>query len=155
MTNSRRGFTLVELVLGIAVTAIIFIAASSAYVFLIKTGSRFSQTQVLDNAKVDLSQELLSAIRWAGSVTCSSSLVIDGTTYAIGPTGLLSKNGQPLTARSVQATSFSCANYSSFPGYASLQLTINLQDVSVTPARSAVLNLVASQRRTSYTHADQ
>ncbi len=148
MTN-RPAFTLVELILGVAVSSIIFIAATSAYVFLLKTSSKLNQSQALEQAKNDLFQELSNAIRWAPKGTIKNCLEINDIKYK-HQSKSLTKDGESLVPNSIEITDFSCTNHSTLPDYKSLQIFIALKDT--TTSRSDTLDFIVAQRQTDFTH---
>lgn len=63
--RSKNGFTIIELLIGISITAIIFTGASSLIFSLFTSDARNQQIDEIEQAKNSLQGELSDSIRWA------------------------------------------------------------------------------------------
>lgn len=141
ISKNHQGLTLVELVIGMAVASIIFVAASSVYVYIVRSSRKVSQNATLSQTSNDLIQEFTNHIRWGGA---------DMSIYSLNGTNLF-KNSTQLNPDSVKITQFTPtqitvqANPSAAKTY---QIIIGVQDkVSL---KSDLLTITATQRATTF-----
>ncbi len=142
------GVTMVELIIGMAVASMIFLAVSSLIVLLFSSNNRVKQLEVLAQAKNDLQFELSNAIKWGNTITFANTpypqIVVDSLTYRLENERIY-KNDIPLTAEEVRITEMLINNYSVNPLYASLDINISLEHKNFAVIRDQ-LHLVVSQR---------
>ena len=100
------GFTLVEILIGLAISASIFIVAASLVTSLFGTSTKSRQVEVLEQVKNDLQIDLGNTTRWAGNISfIGGELAADDTKYYL-QSGRIYKNGEPLTPADVEVLSF-------------------------------------------------
>jgi prepilin-type N-terminal cleavage/methylation domain-containing protein len=147
----KKGFTVIELLIAMVITAMILIGAGSILTFLLKSNNRVTQTNSLDQSENDLQSELYSAVRWAKAVSNTSNSLtttaLDDTVnvYALS-SGKITKNGTPVTASDIVVSSFLVENLSQSPTYASVQMQIQLRHIQPGNVPKTI-TIVASQRK--------
>ncbi|OGM28311.1 hypothetical protein A2801_02535 [Candidatus Woesebacteria bacterium RIFCSPHIGHO2_01_FULL_41_10] len=114
MTKIKRniqGLMLIELLIGIAMSAIIFIVAASLVVFLFGSTTKSKQQQALEQTKNDIQTDIGNAARWADNVTfIGGVLQVDDAIYQLVD-GAIEKNGIALTPSDVVITGFEVFKY--------------------------------------------
>ncbi len=78
----NQGLTLVELLIGILLTSMIFLAASSLVVTLFTSNTRTKQLDEVQQVKNDIFNELSNAIKWSATVTVDSVNKLKVVTFA-------------------------------------------------------------------------
>lgn len=118
-TNKKSGMTMIELLVGLALSGIIFIASSSLMVSLFSSNVRLKQQETLEQSKSDLIIELSDSIRWARDIIIDETnnrVIItmrDGTNKTFVKNGnQFLKNGEPLTSTAITMTDFRIEEYS-------------------------------------------
>lgn len=110
--HTARAFTLVEILVGLAVSAAIFVVATSLVVNIFSSSLKSRQSETLEQVKNDLSAELGNNVRWADTMTIGSTLQIESTVYELSD-GRIYKDGQPLTPLEVEITKFEVSKHES------------------------------------------
>lgn len=142
------GFTLVELLLGITISVLIFLTAGSVMATLYSSGTRTKQSQALEQTRNDLQLELLNAVRWSQNLSyTTNSITANESTYHVESERLY-KNDVPLTSSEVIVKSFNITNYTASPPEASLEITTELGHRRFTTLND-VFKFVVSQRKTT------
>lgn len=154
--KSNQGLTLIELLVGIFLTSMIFLAASSLVVVLFSSNTRTKQMDEIQQAKNDLLNEISNAVKWAAFIELIGTgkfqaTLFDGTTHvymydAINNT--LNKNGVPLHTSGVNVTVFEVSSLgvnADADAPKSLQIKIELEDGQLKQIKDA-FRIVASQR---------
>jgi len=145
-----RGFTLIEILLGVAISVLIFITAGSVMVTLYNSSTRTKQSQSLEQTKNDLQLEFLNNVRWGEEIESNlNSLRVDETVYELVD-GRINKNGEAITSSEVEVRDFSVVDYSTSDGVASLEISIELVNKRL-PSVSERLRVVVSQRQMEIT----
>lgn len=154
--SALLGFTLIEILVAISISGVIFLAASALLVSLFSSNARVSQLDAMSQVKDDIVKDLSNTIRWASDVVVSSDndalTVMDtqgeSTTYRIDTNRLL-KNDTPLHSDEFEVTQFSVHDYSS-GSQASVDIQLAIRSKKFT-ARNDTVKLVVSQRQTRIT----
>ena len=150
--SNIKGFTLIELIIGVLITTFIFLGASALILTLFGTSGRVQKSQSLDQAKNDIQVELTNNIKWAKILLIEpDSITADGVIYKFESDGRLYKNGIPMTSgeiflKNVYITDLSRTRVSG-EELISLKVTLDLESKRSSNI-SDHLNLVVSQRRT-------
>lgn len=147
----KTGFTLVELLIALALSGLIFVMASSLMVTLLATQTKSRKLETFDQTKNDLYVDLYHTLKWSKSITFQDhgqidELTADTTLYRLQD-GRLLKNDVPLTSQNIIVSAFDIASYSTTPDYSSLAITISLQDNNFNLSQDT-LKVVVSQRQT-------
>jgi len=151
-----KGFTLVELMVAISISGIIFLAVSAIIGTLFSSSARVTQIDTLAQLKDDISKDISTSVRWASSVVVSpgndeltlTSTQGDTTVYRLVDNELL-KNDIRLHPADHEVTAFSVHDYGAGKK-ASLEIEIALRSKKFT-ARSDTITVVISQRQTEVT----
>lgn len=150
------GFTLIEILVAISISGIIFLAASALLVSLVSSNARVSQLDAMSQVKDDIAKDLSNSIRWASDIVVSTEndgITItdtqgDSTTYRTDTNRLL-KNDTPIHSDEFEVTQLSVHDYSA-GGQASLEIQLAIRSKKFT-ARNDTIRLVVSQRQTRVT----
>lgn len=111
----KKGFTLVEFLIGMTMTVVIFIVATNLVVSFLSINTKSKRNQDLEEVKVDVSRQITDQLTWGTTITHSSNkLIIDKDTFElVGNT--LKKNGSSLTPANVKVKDFSIFEYHNDP----------------------------------------
>ncbi len=102
----RNGFTLIEFLVGITMTAFVFIVATNLVIAFLKVDSKSQRSQELEQAKSDLTSELTNSLQWASTVDFSNGiLTVDSNKYN-AKSGQFLKNDTTLTGSKVVVSDF-------------------------------------------------
>lgn len=147
--HNQQGLTLIELLIGMTMSAMIFLVSSSLMASLFFSDTKSKHKEILEQAKNDIQSELSNQIRWGQTIAVTpNQLTIDGATYQITNERLY-KNGDPLTPSDVVIDNFKVEDYSTLPYLASLRVEVELHHKTNTSAHDT-LTLVASQRKLEF-----
>ena len=114
MTGS--GFTFIEILVGLSISAAIFIVATSLVVNIFTSTTKSRQTQVLEQVKNDLQAEFSNTVRWADTISyINDELLIDTVDYRLDD-GRIYKDDVVITPADVEITAFEVAKYSAQEG---------------------------------------
>ncbi len=103
----KNGFTLIEFLVGMTMTALVFIVATNLVIAFFKVDSKSQRSQQLEQAKSDLSSEFTNGMQWAKAVEFKNGvLTIDSNKYEISG-GKMLKNGVAFTGANVVVSDFS------------------------------------------------
>jgi prepilin-type N-terminal cleavage/methylation domain-containing protein len=117
---TRSGFTFIEILVGLSISAAIFLVATSLVVNLFTSTTKSKQTQVLEQVKNDLQAEFSNTVRWADSIAyIKNQLIIDTVGYKLKD-GRIFKNDVAITPEDVKITSFDVAKYAASTGSANI-----------------------------------
>lgn len=106
MNKINRAFSLIEILVGLAVSAAIFVIVTTLVVNIFSSSVKGRQNEMLEQVKNDLSAEFGNSVRWADSISYVSGLLqIDSTDYRL-KNGRLFKGTQALTPEEVEITNF-------------------------------------------------
>jgi prepilin-type N-terminal cleavage/methylation domain-containing protein len=109
--NSTKGFTFIEILVGLSVSAAIFMVATSLVVNLFSSTTKGRQTQALEQVKNDLQAEFGNSVRWADSISyIGGELSVDAQKYYIKD-GKIYKNLEALTPEDIEVTKFEVSKY--------------------------------------------
>lgn len=156
---------MVELLIGILLTSMIFLAASSLVVTLFTSNTRTKQLDEVQQVKNDLMNELSNAIKWSGTVEVMGNdlMVItftddlgNQTTYTYSHdtiNDILNKRvdsgpDEPIHSSGVKVSTFTIKDFSvtkTANSPKSLEIFIELEDAQLTQIKDA-FRIVASQR---------
>lgn len=148
--KNQKGFTLVELLVGITITTMIFLTAGSVIGLFFRTDSKTERVETLEIAKNEILAEVSNAVRWSPSVTFTggdlgSVKTVDSEFTIVD--GRLRKNGEPITPQDVTITKFMIQNLSAAPSLKSLAIQVEIESTQNTTTKDA-FTLVVSQRKT-------
>jgi len=147
-----QGFTLVELLLGITISVMIFLTATSVLSLLFRSDVKTKRIDELEQAKNDLSAEFSNKIRWASNITytngANATLSIDESEYTLSNERVL-KGDQPLTPASVAVKKLQVTNYSNNPLIKSLEIVVEMESKNNSSVKQSV-RIIASQRKTRF-----
>lgn len=153
------GITLIELLVGIALSGMVFLGASSLVLVLFTSNARTGQLEELAQSRNDLDIEFSNSVKWATLIDISvpNQLYLE---FSGGPTAVtyvydssnrsLLKNAVPMLSENVAVTQFEFKNLSVAPGLMSLKIDIGLEHTRFSSVKDLV-SLVVSQRKTDYT----
>jgi prepilin-type N-terminal cleavage/methylation domain-containing protein len=146
----KKGFTLIELVIAIALSSVVFMISGSLIAFMVNNNYRNQRQEAFEQVKNDISIELSNAIRWGDKIQYNSGQMrIDSNEYSLSNNKIL-KNGSALTPDEVVIDSFEINNYSNDSSIGSYEIIIKMHNGGFSLA-SDTLNLVVSQRKTDIT----
>ncbi|KKU63211.1 MAG: hypothetical protein UX87_C0019G0002 [Candidatus Amesbacteria bacterium GW2011_GWA1_47_16] len=142
----RKAFTLVELLIGLALAGMVFVMISSFMVTLLNSTVKDKRRQAFEQTKNDLHREFSTKVLWAEAVTAETDrFSADGQEFKIIGERIY-RDTTPITPENIRVTSFEVQNLSADPEFVSLQ--INVQMISKTPDLSQdALTSIISQRR--------
>jgi len=104
---TKKGFTLIEFLVGISMTALVFIVATNLMIAFFKVDSKSQRSQQLEQAKSDLSSEFTNGLQWAKSVEFKNNiLTVDANKYELN-SGKMLKNNVAFTGINVVVSDFS------------------------------------------------
>ncbi len=148
MKNS--GFTLIEMMLGVVISAIIFLTIGSVVAVFYSSDAKTQRTQIFEQTKNDLAVEISNAVKWSDLIAISAnSITADTTTYTLN-NGRILKNGSALTSSDVIINSFDIENKSVLSSLKSLEINISMSSKRFS-LLSDQFKLVVSQRNKSIT----
>ena len=144
----KKGLTLIELLVTLGVSGLVFVVVGSIIGILFTTSTRDKRLEVFEQVKNDVAAELSNTLRWGQVVDCSQMgrMSIDGGVYEVRD-GRLVKGDEVLTPESVRVTNFSVVNRSRTATLASCEVVVELVLVNYDLAQDTV-KIVVSQRRT-------
>lgn len=109
----NKGFTLVEILVGLAVSAAIFVVATTLVVNIFSSSVKGRQNEMLEQVKNDLSAEFGNSVRWADSISYVSGVFqIDTVGYRLED-GRIYRGTQALTPEEVEITNFAITKFES------------------------------------------
>ncbi len=148
--NKKQGFTLIELLIGISVSILIFLTTSSIFLLLYSADTRTRRTQVLEQTKNDIMQDMSNNVRWANDVKWSGGVLdLDSNVIYKLENQKLTRNGESLTAMEVLVTDFEVRDYSAESDYPSYEITIDFELAS-SSTQNDRLRMVVSKRKLQF-----
>jgi len=142
-----KGFSLIELVVAIALASVVFIIVGSILATFVTQNTKSERQEMFEQAKNDIVMELSNNIRWGKDfVVTEDTLLIDGNKYHVED-GHFMKNSQNLTMDNVSVKKIEVFNVSTDPNLVGVDMTLVLADRNY-PLATDVIHLVVSQRRT-------
>lgn len=103
----KKGFTLIEFLVGITMTALVFIVATNLMIAFFKVDSKSQRNQQLEQSKSDLTSEFTNGLQWAKRVEFKNGiLTIDENKYEVS-SGKMLKNNLEFTDNNVVVSDFS------------------------------------------------
>ena len=147
----KKAFTLIELVIALGMSAIVFVVVSSLVVMILSTNTKARRQEVFEQTKNDLVVELINNVRWGKQVDVTDNgetdtLTVDSVVYRLED-GRVTKNGEPISPQSVEITSFDIGDYSAQDGLAGLEIKLGMRDRSFS-LLTDTLEVAVAQRRT-------
>lgn len=119
--NHTAGFTLIEILVSFALSAVVFVVVSTILATLFLSNTKGKKQEKFEQVKNDLFVELTNSIRWGKNVIIDESgktiTVINDTatdTYSYNGTSLL-KNGKTLGSKDVDVYSFTVTEFFTVP----------------------------------------
>ena len=108
-----KAFTLIEILVGLALSAAIFVVTTSLVVNIFSSSLKSRQAELMEQVKNDLSAEFGNSVRWADSVSFVGGLLqIDALSYKLDG-GRLYKGSSAITPEEVEITKFEITKYES------------------------------------------
>lgn len=147
----KKGFTLIEVLMALGLSSLVFVLVSSLLVTLLTSNSKNRRQEVFEQVKNDLFVELSGAVKWGeevevGGTEGARELTVDGVVYRVEGERL-TRGGEPLTPGGVVVKSWEINEYGARPDYAGLEITVEMEDRSFSLAKDQ-LRVVAAQRKT-------
>jgi ABC-type Na+ efflux pump permease subunit len=137
---------MIEFLVAIALTSIIFVVISSVIISTMQTSTKNKQSQILEQTKNDLAADLSNNIKWATRITVgagSDSFILtnDATPieYKLDAKSIV-KDGSALTPTRISVTAFTVTRRLS-----SLEITVDMEDTQNTAIKDT-LSLILSPR---------
>jgi hypothetical protein len=145
--NNKKGITLIELLIGITLSAAIFVVATSLIASIFTTDTKGRNLQAIAQVKDNIQAELSESVRWGNVILVSpNELTVDSSIYNLRQ-GRIYKDNNPLTPESVEIKSFTINDLSANSQYKSLQINVELA-YKATVDQTDSFAVVVSQRRT-------
>lgn len=102
--KNNKGFTLLELLLGLTMTAIIFVVATNFIVSFLGVSTKSRISQEVEQVKRDITADISSNLTWGKSIAFVNGILeVDESIYRIQG-GRLYKNDSPLTPANVEVS---------------------------------------------------
>jgi hypothetical protein len=144
--KNMQGLTLVEILIGLVMSTMIFLVATNLMVFLFFTDTKSKQIQMVEQAKDDLLSEFVVRVRWAEEIDFGSGyLDLDGVRYQLRD-GRIYRGDDPLTPGYLVVDGFDVANYSADEDYKSLEIKVSMSYKTRSSLRD-FMRVVVSQRK--------
>jgi prepilin-type N-terminal cleavage/methylation domain-containing protein len=147
-TNKKHqeGLTLIELLIGITISSLIFLVSTSLVAALFSTNTKQKYQESLEQVKNDLTSEFSTNVRWGKSIkVASNELTVDDIKYTLRDSRIY-KGSNPLTPADVDIERFEIKNYSTTATEVSIEIDISMQHKTYNSAQD-VLKIVVSQRK--------
>jgi len=142
----QRGMTILEILLGMMVSMMIFLMATNFIVSVFRFDTKEKGQEAMEQVKDELQAELATKVRWAAEIeVMNDRLVVDGVEYRVDG-GRFMRGGEVLTPRAVSVESFEINDYSTVDGLGSVEIVLGLRHSDLTTVRDT-MRLVLSQRR--------
>lgn len=152
MKNKQKGFTLIEILLGVTVSSLIFLTAGSVFALLFRSDAKTEKLSLMAQVKNDLQIEFSNSIRWATQIDfingASPEITVDATRYNLQD-GRIYKNSEPITPRELSIKKLTINNNSNSSELKSLEITAEVENKNF-PSSQDVIKIVVSQRKTIY-----
>ncbi|HJZ05085.1 hypothetical protein A2634_04525 [Candidatus Amesbacteria bacterium RIFCSPHIGHO2_01_FULL_48_32] len=146
---TRRGFTLVELVVVIGLSGLIFVVVSGLTVSLLTVGTKNRHQQTLEQARDDVTSDISNIVKWREGILAwdNNRLQVGDVVYEKSGDRFL-KNGVSLLGENVVVTEMGIENYSALEDYPSLIVGLKIES-RVLPQVKDEIKLVVSRRKTT------
>ena len=146
---TRRGFTLVELVVVIGLSGLIFVVVSGLTVSLLTVGTKNRHQQTLEQARDDVTSDISNIVKWREGILAwdKNRLQVGDVVYEKSGDRFL-KNGVSLLGENVVVTEMGIENYSALEDYPSLIVGLKIES-RVLPQVKDEIKLVVSRRKTT------
>lgn len=118
MNNQKKGFTLIEILVGLGVSAAVFVIATTLVVNIFTSSLKSRQVEVLAQVKNDLQAEFGNTVRWGDTISFNGGVLrVDSVSYSLSD-GVIYKDGSPLTPVEVEVVGFDVVKYDPIGGSA-------------------------------------
>lgn len=155
--TGKRGMTLVELIVSIAIAGIIMTGISSLIMTLFVSNNRNKQLEAIEQNKYRLQTQISESVKWAKTINISPGMLtltsvdnhgVPVTTIYKLENKFIYKDGQPLTGSDVEITNFDITDNSANPaaGITGLTIDVKLRHKLLT-SLTGRLKIVTSQRK--------
>ena len=150
MKKNIKGMTLIEVMIALTVSVIIFLISTNILVTLFYTDTKNKNVQSLEQVKNDLQSEFSNGIRWGKTIQIggTSGVVIDGSVYILADSQIF-KDGKSITSTEVKIKSFEVKNRSLNSDEVSLEIVVEMEHATLTSVEDT-MRLVVSQRKTNF-----
>ena len=153
----KKGLTLIELLLTIGLSAIIFTIASSVIMGLSRRDLTSRRQEIFEQVKNDVQSELVNSIKWAEEINLQDSnsdgtidiIIVDAKTIKL-ENYRITRDGTPITPDSVRITKFQINELGPGDDNVSLRITVEMQSVQNSSVKDSFI-IVASKRSTEIT----
>lgn len=109
--SSNKGFTLIEILVGLSVSAAIFVVATTLVVNIFSSSVKGKQVEALAQVKNDLQAEFSNNVRWADNISyLGGQFQVDELKYNLRD-GKIYRDDLPLTPAEVEITKFEISKY--------------------------------------------
>lgn len=153
--NSKNGFSLIELLIAISLSGILFLGVSTLMISLFQSNTRVRQIDRLEQTKNDVAIELTNAIRWAKTVSFDTNALVLQTPNSTTNTykfenNKVFKNDSPITPPDVIVSNFVARNFGASPNLPLVQVSMDIADKQF-PTITSHTQFVVSQRVSTIT----
>lgn len=136
-----------ELLIGVTISILIFMAASSVIITMLSSNTKIKNIQSLEQVKNDVAASISTSIKWATTIDITAnSIVVDGVEYALVD-GRVVKGEVPITPSDVVVTRFEIKDRSATPDIVGVEIGMDLHARSKSSIHDT-LSLAVSQRKT-------
>lgn len=145
----KKGFTLMELLLALGMSALIFVVVSSLMVTILTTNTKSRRAEVFEQTKNDLVVEFINRVRWAETVSVedletADVVLADADKYLISD-GRLFRNDEAITPENIEITRFEVVDKSNIENRAGLDIRVSFRDRNFILLED-ILNIQVAQR---------
>lgn len=144
---NKKGISLIELLLAIALSAIIFVIASSIMMGVARSNLNSRRQENFEQVKNDVQNELVNSIKWAKEVTWTTNqITIDGKIIKLEGMKIF-RDSDAITPDSVRITKMEIAELGPGDENVSLKVTIEMQNAQIATVKDSFV-VVATKRST-------
>lgn len=147
----KKAFTLLEILIALALSSMIFLLVSSLLVTMLTTNTKNSRKEVFEQTKNDISVSLSNDIRWAEKVSftpndpATININDNSVVYEVKNNALV-KNSEPITPDNIKIVSFTVENRSNDANLGSYNINIEMEHAQLSTTKDR-LKIVVSQRK--------
>ena len=104
--NKHEGFTIIEILVGLSVTAAIFVITTTLVVNVFSSTTKGKRVEAIEQTKNDLWNEFANNGKWARNISFVNGVLTFDQAEYVSDQGKIYKNGQPITSGEVNVTRF-------------------------------------------------
>jgi len=146
---NRKGISLIEILLSMALFAIIFLVASSIMLGIVRSDAKSRRQEIFEQVKNDVQSELVNSIKWAKEINLDqpNEINIDGIVIKLEGSQRITRQGSPITSDSVRITKFQVKELGPGVDNISLKIDIDMENAD-NPTIKDTFVIVATKRST-------